>query len=85
MNTKAIFPSGKESNLILGISTENQIFFLRTPAAVKFFSPNCQKMTIWLHWGMPWGMLDAPHDGGHPLISPVMGVATDTPMTIKQL
>ena len=37
MNTKAFFPSGERSNLILGISMENQIFFLRTPAAVKFF------------------------------------------------
>ena len=37
MNTKAILPSGEGSNLILGVSTENQIFFLRTPATVKFF------------------------------------------------
>ena len=36
MNTKAFFPSGEGSNLISGISIENQIFFLRTPAAVKF-------------------------------------------------
>ena len=37
MNTKAFFPCGGGSNLILGIGRENQIFFLRTPAAVKFF------------------------------------------------
>ena len=37
MNTKALFPSGGGSNLILGTSTENQIFILRTPAAIKFF------------------------------------------------
>ena len=38
MIAKAFLPSGKGSNLILGISTEKQIFFLlRTPAAVKFF------------------------------------------------
>ena len=37
MNTKAFFPCGGWSNLILGTSTENQIFFRRTPAAVKFF------------------------------------------------
>ena len=37
MNTKAFFPCGGESNLILGTGTENQIFFLRTPAAIKFF------------------------------------------------
>ena len=30
---QSIFPSG----IILGISMENQIYFLRTPAAVKFF------------------------------------------------
>ena len=38
MNTKAIFPCGEGSNLILGTSSENQIFFLRTPMAVKFFT-----------------------------------------------
>ena len=37
MNTEAFFPSGEGSNLILGIGRENQIFFLRSPAAVKFF------------------------------------------------
>ena len=37
MNTKAFFPGGGGSNLILGIVMENQIVFLRTPAAVKFF------------------------------------------------
>ena len=37
MNTKAFFPSGGGSNLILRTGTENQIFFLRTPATVTFF------------------------------------------------
>ena len=44
---KSIFPCGGGSNLILGIGRENQIFLVRTPAAVKFFSQNCQKMTFW--------------------------------------
>ena len=35
MNTKAFFPCVGGSNLILGIGRENQIFLLRTPAAVK--------------------------------------------------
>ena len=43
MNTKAFFPCGQGSNLILGIDRENQIFFLRSPATVKFFPQNCQK------------------------------------------
>ena len=43
MNTKAFFACGEVSNLILGIGTENKIFFLRTPATIKFFSQNCQK------------------------------------------
>ena len=47
MNTKAFFPCGGGSNLILGINRENQISFLKTPAAVKFFTHNCQKMTFW--------------------------------------
>ena len=37
MNTKAFFPFWEGSNLILGIGKENQIIFLRTPAAVNFF------------------------------------------------
>ena len=37
MSTKAFFPCGEGSNLILGTGMENQIFILGTPAAVKFF------------------------------------------------
>ena len=37
MNTKAFYTCGGGSNLILGTGTEKQIFFLRTPAAIKFF------------------------------------------------
>ena len=37
MNTKAFFPCGGGLNLILGIGREKKIFFVRTPAAVKFF------------------------------------------------
>ena len=37
MNIKALFPCGGGSNLILGTSMENLIFFLRTPTTIKFF------------------------------------------------
>ena len=37
MNTKAFFLCWEGSNLILGAGKENQIFILRTPAAIKFF------------------------------------------------
>ena len=37
MNTKAFFPHWGGSNLILGIVWENQIFFLRTSATIRFF------------------------------------------------
>ena len=37
MSNKALFPCGGGSNLILGTGMENQIFILRTPAAIKFF------------------------------------------------
>ena len=37
MSTKAFFPCGRGSNLILGIGTENQIFIRRAPATIKFF------------------------------------------------
>ena len=43
MNTKAIFPCGGGSNLILGTGSENQIFFLRTPANVNFFTKLSKK------------------------------------------
>ena len=41
MTTKAFFPCGGGSSLILGIGTENQIFILRTPAAVNFLKQDC--------------------------------------------
>ena len=37
MSTKAFFPGGGGSNLILGTGMENQILFLITPAAINFF------------------------------------------------
>ena len=37
MSTKALFPCGGESNLILGTGMENEIFILRTPATINFF------------------------------------------------
>ena len=43
MNTKAFFLCWEESNLILGTGMENQIFILRTPAAVKFFFTGLSK------------------------------------------
>ena len=46
MNTKAFFPCGGGSNLILGTGTENQIFFQRTPAAIKFFHQIVEKRHI---------------------------------------
>ena len=46
MNIKAFFPCEGGSNLILRTGSENQIFFLRIPADVNFFSKNCQKMTL---------------------------------------
>ena len=37
MNTKALFPCGGGSSLILGTGTEKQILIQRTPSNVKFF------------------------------------------------
>ena len=44
MNTKAFFPYGEGSNLILGTGMESKIFFLRTPAAIKFFKQIVKKL-----------------------------------------
>ena len=48
MSTKAFFPCGGGSNLILGIGTENHIFILRTPATINFFHQILKK----LHFGV---------------------------------
>ena len=40
---QSIFPCGGGSNLILGTGSENQIFFLRTPVAVKCFHQIVEK------------------------------------------
>ena len=37
MSTKAFYPYGGGSNLILGAGMQNQIFILITPAAIIFF------------------------------------------------
>ena len=37
MSTKAFFPCGGGSNLILGTGTENHTFILRIPVAIDFF------------------------------------------------
>ena len=45
MSTKAFFPYGGGSNLILGTGTENQIFIPTNPATIKFshqILKNCQ-------------------------------------------
>ena len=41
-----IFPCGGGSNLILGTGTKNQIFFLRTPATIKFFTKLSKNDTL---------------------------------------
>ena len=44
---QSTFPLWGRSNLILGTGKENQMFILRTPATIKFFSLNSQKLTLW--------------------------------------
>ena len=46
MNTKAFFPCWEVPNLILGIGTENQIIFLRTPADVNVFTKLSKNDTL---------------------------------------
>ena len=46
VSTKAFFPCGGGSNLILGTGTENHIFILRTPAAIKFFIKISKRDTL---------------------------------------
>ena len=66
MSTKAFFPCGRGSNLILGTGRENQIFILRTPAAITFFHQilkNC-------HFGVKKKSLPTQMDLYDPYKSP---------------
>ena len=68
MSTKALFSYGGESNLILGTGTENQIFFLKTPAVIKFFHQilkNC-------HFGVKNKLLPTQMDFYSPYMVPYM-------------
>ena len=51
MNIKAFFPCGGGSNLILGMGREDQIFFLRIPATVKFVFTKLSKNNMGCHGG----------------------------------
>ena len=47
MNTKAFFPCGGGSNLILGTGSEKKTnIFSRNSSHCQVYSPNCQKMTL---------------------------------------
>ena len=46
MSTKEFFPCEGGSNLILGTDIENETFILRTPAAIKSFLSNSQKLSL---------------------------------------
>ena len=65
MSTKAFYPCGGGSNLILGTGTENQIFILITPAAINYFHQilkNC-------HFGVKKNII--PHSYG--FVWPIYG------------
>ena len=64
MNTKAFFPCGGGSNLILGTYSENQIFFLRTPADVNCFTKLSKNDTLASLGGVT-GCVRHPHDAPH--------------------
>ena len=49
MNTQTFLPCGGGSNLILGMGRENQIFFVRAPAIVNFFT-KLTKTTCMCKW-----------------------------------
>ena len=46
MSTKALFPCGGGSNLILGIGTQNQ-YFSKNSSRYQVFSLNSQKLSLW--------------------------------------
>ena len=66
MNTKAFFPCWKGSNLILGTGMENQIFILRTPAAIKLF----HQILKYCHFGVKINSLSTQMDLYDPYMIP---------------
>ena len=74
MNTKAFFPCGGVSNLILVIGPENQLFFSENLSHCQVFSTNCQKMTLWHHWGASWECWMPP-----PMMPLMMGAGNGCP------
>ena len=60
MNTKAFFPCGGGSNLILGIGTENQIFFSENLTRCQVFFNKLSKNDTFVLLGGVTGASDAP-------------------------
>ena len=66
MSTKALFPCGQGSNLILGTGTGNQIFILRTPAAIKVFHQILKNCLFGVKKSLPTQMdLYDPYKSSH--------------------
>ena len=66
MSTKELFLCGGGSNLILGSSTEDQIFLLRTPGTIKFFHQIFQNC----HFGVKKNSLLTQMNLYHPYMVP---------------
>ena len=47
MRTKALFPCGGGSNLILGTGIQNWMFFSKNSSRYQLFSSNSQKLLLW--------------------------------------
>ena len=62
----AFFCCGGWSNLIIGTGMENQIFILRTPAAIKFF----HQILKYCHFGVKINSLSTQMDLYDPYRSP---------------
>ena len=73
---QSIFPLWWRVKLNFRDRYRKPIIFSENLSCCQVFLTNCQKMTLWHHWGTSQGVaMDAPHDGG--------GQQQTPPMTIK--
>ena len=70
---QSIFPLWGRVKLNFRDRYGKQNIFSENLSCCQVFSTNCQKMTLWHHWGASWGVSDAL----------MMGAVTDTPCDCK--
>ena len=61
---QSIFPFWGRTQLNFRHKYGKPTIFSKNSSCCQVFSPNCQKMTLWHHWGASQGVSDTPVMGG---------------------